>query len=104
MKSKEDLKNFNVGKVIVPHMSTSVIEYLLSNKNIIVFLNNNMPIMSPLFMSKTKIKYAFDLKSLKKNLSKKKHNLVYKLEELKPFRINKELIYWKKLLSNDFKK
>ena len=104
LKSKEDLKNFNVGEVIVPHMSTSVIEYLLSNKNIIVFLNNNMPIMSPLFMSKTKIKYAFDLKSLKKSLSKKKHNLSYKLVKLKPFRINKELIYWKTLLSNDFKK
>ena len=60
--------------------------------------------MSPLFMSKTKIKYAFDLKSLKKSLSKKKHNLSYKLVKLKPFRINKELIYWKTLLSNDFKK
>ena len=85
-------------------MSTSAIEYLLTNKNIIVFLNDNMPIMSPLFMSKIKVKYAFDLKSLKKSLSKKQHNLYYKLDELKPFQTNKELIYWKRLLLDDFKK
>ncbi len=104
LKSKEELESFNIEKVIVPHMSTSAIEYLLTNKNIIVFLNDNMPIMSPLFMSKIKVKYAFDLKSLKKSLSKKQHNLYYKLDELKPFRTNKELIYWKRLLLDDFKK
>lgn len=104
LKSKNDLKNFNVSKVIIPHMSTSVIEYLFNKKDIIVFLNDNMPNMSPLFMNITKVKYVFDLKSLKKNLSKKQHNLDYKHEQLKPFRVNKELIYWKKLLSNDFKK
>ena len=104
LKSKNDLKNFNVSKVIIPHMSTSAIEYLFNKKDIIVFLNDNMPNMSPLFMNSTKVKYVFDLKSLKKNLSKKQHNLDYKLEQLKPFRVNKELIYWKKLLSNDFKR
>ena len=66
LKSKNDLKNFNVSKVIIPHMSTSVIEYLFNKKDIIVFLNDNMPNMSPLFMNITKVKYVFDLKSLKK--------------------------------------
>ena len=97
------MKNFNVSKVIIPHMSTSVIEFIFNKKDIIVFLNDNMPNMSPLFMTSSKVKYVFDLTSLKKNLSRKQHNLDYKIEQLKPFRVNKELIYWKKLLSNDFK-
>ena len=33
---------------------------------------------------------------------KKKHILNYKLDQFKPL-TNKKLIYWKKLLSNDFK-
>ena len=97
LKSKEDLKNFNVNKVIIPHMSTSVIEYLLNYKDVIVVLNDNMPNMSPLFMSDIKVKYVFDTKSFKKYLSKKQHNLDYKLEQIKPFRANKKLIYWKKI-------
>lgn len=104
LKSKNDLKHFNVSKVIIPHMSTSVIEFIFNKKDIIVFLNDNMPNMSPLFMTSSKVKYVYDLASLKKNLSKKQHNLDYKIEQLKPFRVNKELIYWKKLLSNDFKR
>ena len=104
LKSKDDLKNFNISKVIIPHMSTSVIEYLFNKKDIIIFLNDNMPNMSPLFMNSRKVNYVFDLKSLKKKLSKKQHNLDYKLDQLKPFRVNKELLYWKKLLSNDFKR
>ena len=100
--SKKDLNKFNIDRVFIPHMSTSVIEYLLNNKDVIIFLNDNMPNMSPIFMSKSKFNYVFDLKSLNENLSKKKHILNYKLDQFKPL-TNKKLIYWKKLLSNDFK-
>ena len=40
-------------------------------------------------MSDIKVKYVFDTKSFKKYLSKKQHNLDYKLEQIKPFRANK---------------
>lgn len=104
LNSKDELKKYNVSRVIIPHMSTSVIEYLLNNKDVIIFLNDNMPNMSPLFMSNYKGNYVFDLKSFNNNLSQKKHILDYKLDALKPFGINKELVNWKKLFSYDFKK
>ena len=63
-----------------------------------------MPNMSTLFMSSYNAKYIYDINDLNIKISEKKHNLPYKGSEFMPFGANKKLIFWKKLLSNDFKK
>ncbi|MDC0394047.1 hypothetical protein OAM22_04535, partial [Candidatus Pelagibacter sp.] len=104
LKSKNELKLQNISKVIIPHISTSIIEYILNYKDVLVILNDSMPNMSTLFMSSYNAKYIYDINDLNIKISEKKHNLPYKGSEFMPFGANKKLIFWKKLLSNDFKK
>ncbi len=104
LNSKDQIIKYNISKVIVPHMSTSVVEYLIYKKDVIVFLSDNMPNMSPLFMNGNKIQYVFDTKSLIKSLNQRHIASNHKIELLKPFGISDSYIFWKKLFRDDFKK
>ena len=85
-------------------MSTTAIEYLLNKKNVIILLNDNLPNFSPLFMNSNKYDFIFDLENLKNKLSQKQHNFKYDVSLLKPYGANKKLIYWNRLIQNDFKR
>lgn len=67
--NKKKLRNYNTYCFIIPHMSSSALDFHLLSKKIIIFLDDSMPNLSPLYPGKI-LQSAHDFKSLQNALER----------------------------------
>ena len=98
---KNLLDKYQIESVIVPHISTAVIECYFKYENVIVLVHDDMPNLSPMYLKKFD-NYAYDSENLKNLLIKKdKYNKVKKIAFSDFFYTTKENNNWKKFLKDD---
>jgi len=97
--NKEKLSKYNAYCFIIPHMSSSALDFYLLSKKIIIFLDNSMPNLSPLYPNKI-MHSAHDPKTLQNVLETKLRSNNTKNVYSDFFYISKNKKEWKLFLKN----
>ncbi len=96
---KKKLCKYNVYCFIIPHMSSAALDFYLLSKKIIIFLDNSMPNLSPLYPNKI-IHSAHDYKTLQNVLEKKVRSNNIKHMYSNFFYVSKNKNKWNHFLKN----
>jgi len=97
--NKKKLCKYNTYCFIIPHMSSSALDFYLLSKKIIIFLDNSMPNLSPLYPNKI-IHSAHDSKTLQNVLEKKVRSNNIKHMYSNFFYVSKNKNKWNHFLKN----
>ena len=96
---KKKLRKYNAYCFIIPHMSSAALDFYLLSKKIIIFLDNSMPNLSPLYPNKI-IHSAHDSKTLQNVLEKKVRSNNIKHMYSNFFYVSKNKNKWNHFLKN----